>query len=216
MSRTILSPKRLLESKATNIGRIIIFCEGETEQFYFEYFSNIIKKNKYTDVKVVVENAAGNARRVLKYANSFMSQDDNIKKFSNYDKYLVFDCDAPRDIQPVVLEASNHEEYNLLVSNYLFEVWLLMHFEDVGTKLSRKKIYEHLSNYLHSEYVKADRGIIREIIQNGNVEQAIVNAKDSEDKYLGNGYKISSNIKEMNPYSNVYKLIEEFMVEISQ
>ena len=35
MGRTQLSPKRLSETKKTNIGRIIIFCEGKTEKYYF-------------------------------------------------------------------------------------------------------------------------------------------------------------------------------------
>lgn len=44
MGRTLLSPQRLAETKKTNIGRIIIFCEGKTEKYYF---AKIIKKNKY-------------------------------------------------------------------------------------------------------------------------------------------------------------------------
>ncbi len=32
MGRTQLSPQRLLETKHTNLGRIIIFCEGKTEK----------------------------------------------------------------------------------------------------------------------------------------------------------------------------------------
>ena len=38
MGRTVLSNQRLTEIKKTNIGRIIIFCEGKTEKFYFDYF----------------------------------------------------------------------------------------------------------------------------------------------------------------------------------
>lgn len=57
MGRTLLSPQRLVETKQTNIGRIIIFCEGKTEKYYFEYFAEIIKKNKYTDIEVVLETA---------------------------------------------------------------------------------------------------------------------------------------------------------------
>jgi len=57
MGRTKLTPRRLSETKKTNIGRIIIFCEGKTEKYYFDYFAEIIKKNKYTDVEVVLETA---------------------------------------------------------------------------------------------------------------------------------------------------------------
>lgn len=44
MGRTRLSPQRLSEMKKTNIGRILIFCEGKTEKYYFDYFAEIIKK----------------------------------------------------------------------------------------------------------------------------------------------------------------------------
>lgn len=47
MGRTRLSPQRLSETKKTNIGRIIIFCEGKTEKYYFDYFAEIMKKRKY-------------------------------------------------------------------------------------------------------------------------------------------------------------------------
>ncbi len=128
MGRTMLSPQRLSEIKKINIGHIIIFCEGKTEKYYFDYFAKIIKKNKYTDIEVVLETANGNAQSVLNYANKFMSDESNNQKYSTYGKYLAFDCDAPPDIQAVI---SSADEYELLISNHLFETWLLMHFEDV-------------------------------------------------------------------------------------
>lgn len=212
MGKTQLSPQRLSETKKTNIGHIIIFCEGKTEKFYFDYFAEIIKKNKYTEVEVVLETANGNAQTVLKYANSFMADEEHNRKFKDYGKYLVFDCDDPPDIQSVVLEA---KEYELLISNYLFETWLLMHFEEVDTKHTKRQIYRRLSVHLNSEYSKGHRGKTREIIQNGEIEKAIDNAKILEQKYAAEGKFVYTSIKDMNPYTSVHKLVEQFMVEIS-
>lgn len=89
MGRTQLSPQRLSETKKTNIGRILIFCEGKTESYYFEYFAKIIKKNKYTDVEVILETANGNAQTVLNYANAFMADEKHNQKYSSYGKYLA-------------------------------------------------------------------------------------------------------------------------------
>ena len=147
MGKTKLSPQRLTQTKKINIGNIIIFCEGKTEKYYFDYFAEIINKNKYSDVEVVLESANGNAQAVLNYANEFMADEEHNKKFSNYGKYLAFDCDAPPDIQSVVLKAAGYE---LLISNYLFETWLLMHFENVENKISKREIYRRLSLYLHN------------------------------------------------------------------
>jgi len=212
MGRTQLTPRRLSETKKTNIGRIIIFCEGKTEKYYFDYFAEIIKKNKYTDVEVVLETAGGNAQTVLGYADSFMADEEHNRKFNTYGKYLVFDCDDPPNIQAVVQAAMNYE---LLISNYLFETWLLMHFEDVEVKLSKREIYRRLSAHLHNTYSKGHKGKTREIVQNGNIEKAIDNAKALEQRYDEDGKSVLTNIKEMNPYTSIYKLIEQFMVEIS-
>lgn len=213
MGRTRLSPQRLSETKKTNVGRIIIFCEGKTEKYYFDYFAEIIKKNKYTDIEVILETANGNAKTVLNCADKFMSDDKHNQKYNNYGKYLAFDCDAPPDIQAVVLEAMGYE---LLISNYLFETWLLMHFEDMNEKISKKEIYQRLSSHLHSTYSKGHKGKTREIVQNGDIEKAINNARTLEKRYIAEGKSIFTNIKDMNPFTSVYKLIEQFMIEISE
>lgn len=213
MSRTLLSPERRSETKKTNIGKVIIFCEGKTEKFYFDYFAEIIKQNKYTDVEVVVETANGNAQTVLKLAGSFMDEEENNRKYSTYGKYLAFDCDDPPDIQAVVLSS---KEYELLISNHLFETWLLMHFEEVDTTLTKRETYRRLSNHLHGSYSKGHKGKTREIVQNGSIEKAIDNAKALAQLYETQGKTVFANIKEMNPYTSVHKLIEQFMVEISK
>lgn len=213
MGRTQLSPQRLSETKKTNIGRIIIFCEGKTEKYYFDYFAKIIKKNKYTDVEVILETANGNAQTVLNCANEFMAEEEHNQKYNTYGKYLAFDCDDPPDIQSVVLAATNYE---LLISNHLFETWLLMHFEDVNKKISKKETYQRLSTHLHTTYSKGHKGKTREIVQNGNIEKAIEHASFLEKQYAAEGKTIFTSIKDMNPFTSVYKLIEQFMVEISE
>jgi len=212
MARTVLSRQRLTEIKRTNIGRTIIFCEGRTEKYYFDYFAEIIRKNKYNDVEVVLETAGGNARTVLNFANEYMSKEENNRRYSTYGKYLVFDCDAPPEIQAVVLSS---REYELLISNYLFETWLLMHFEEVDIRLTKRLTYSRLSEYLHDTYRKGHKGRTREIIQSGSVENAINNARKLDEHYESEGKSVFSDIKEMNPYTSVYRLIEQFMAEIS-
>ncbi|MDR1001665.1 MAG: RloB family protein [Oscillospiraceae bacterium] len=212
MSRTQLSPRRLIETKPTNIGRIIIFCEGETDQYYFDYFAEIINKNKYTDIEVVLETANGNAQTVLNLAKKFMNDEKYNRKYSNYGKYLAFDCDDPSNIQEVIRAA---KDYELLISNHFFETWLLMHFEDINTKLTRQAIYNSLSKHLNAEYKKANKGQVREIIQNGSVEKAIDHAKLLEKRYKDEAKSIFTNISEMNPYTSVHTLVEQFMIEIS-
>ena len=220
MARTILSSSRLAETRDPNLGKIIICCEGDTEKYYFDYFVEIIEKEKkagkYTDIHIETESANGNARRVFKYANEYLSNDDNSRRFGLYAKYLTFDCDAPQDIQNVIMDARDHGGYVLLLTNHLFETWLLMHFEDVNDKITKASTYAHLSSHLHTKYQKSRKGLIREILANGSVERAIENAACLDKKYASDGLSIYANIKEMNPYSTVYALVERFMIAISR
>lgn len=203
--------------KDINIGHIILFCEGPTEKIYFEYFSEILNKNKFNDIEIKLESAEGNARTVLKFAEKYLRDEENNRKYSNYTKYLIFDCDDPPKIQEVINAMMlSPNEYDLLISNWLFEIWLLMHFEKVNKKLSKKNILEKLSSHLVKEYKKANAGQIREIIANGNIEDAIENAEKLTSKCLNEGKNICDSIVKMNPYTNVHLLVEQLMAAISQ
>lgn len=78
------------------------------------------------------------------------------------------------------------------------------------------EIYRRLSFHLHGTYSKGHKGKTREIVRNGNVEKAIDNARILERRYAVEGKSIFTDIKDMNPFTSVYKLIEQFMVEISE
>lgn len=215
MSRLSLSPRQI-EHKELNIGYLLIFCEGRTEENYLKYFSNIINRTKYNDIVIEINTASGNAMTVLNYANDFLSKEDNHRKYSNYEKYLVFDCDDPPNVQEVISNALKSEnEYNLLISNPLFEIWLLMHLEDVSTPLSKKNIYKHMEYHLNLEdntYIKQkdNNGIIRKIINNESLKSAIDNAKTLESIYISKNKSFKSNISELNPYTNVHAWLNSF------
>lgn len=218
MPRLQLSHQRVSEIKKQNLGKIILFCEGITEKNYFDYFAEIINKdgNKYNNVVITTEPANGNAQTVLNHSIDFLSQEDKNRLFANYDKYLVFDCDAPDDIAGVITQAiGNSNDYHLLVSNHFFETWLLMHFEEVEEKLSKRKTYARLSEHLNAKYKKGQKGRTREIISNGDIEKAIKNAYRLENQYNATGKSIYDSIDDMNPYTNVHTLVEQLMLLIS-
>jgi len=91
------------------------------------------------------------------------------------------------------------------------EIWLLMYFENVDNRLGKNQIYNKLGYHLSKEYKKSDKGIIRQIIQKGNVEDAIKNAEELHNKYINKSDLIFKDVKKM----NFYELIEQFMLEIS-
>lgn len=210
--------------REANLGKVIVFCEGCTEENYFKYFSDIIgrNQNKYTQMEIVAIRAGGNAQRVLNFANEFWNDDKNLRTFGLYDKYLVFDCDSPEDIQKVIQEMlSSDYDYTLLASNLLFETWLLMHLEIVNERRSKATTYTCLAIALGLEFYgdaeKASPGIIRQIIGNGdNLRVAIDNARDLEQRYKDRDLTIDKNLQDMNPYTTVHRLMELILAEMQR
>lgn len=215
MPRMILSP-RTSDTIELHIGKILIFCEGHTEMNYFDFFKKRIK-NKYDNIVIQMENVKSNARAVLNYAEEFLKDDHNSKAFYDYDKYLVFDCDAPDNIAEVIEQAKNSEsEYHLLVSSLLFEVWLLMHIEELdGDPLRKKSIAKRIEQHLgllpdSYEKRKDDQGLIAKIILGyQNVEKAINNAENLRSLYDEKGYEMKDIISGYYPYSNVDELVKQ-------
>ncbi|HEX3046889.1 MAG TPA: RloB family protein [Bacillota bacterium] len=205
------------------LGKVILFCEGHTENNYFDHFATIINnnQNKYSHIEVVPILADGNARRVLNFANEYMSDENHAKKYSMYYKYLIFDCDDPDDISQVIFDMRRANSYTLMPTNLVFETWLLMHFEDISSPLTKSKTYQNLADALGIGYYgdkeKASEGIIRKIIGNGDsVRMAIINAKRLDQIYQDKNYTIEKDIKEMNPYTALHILVENIFIELQR
>lgn len=219
MGRTLLSPREI-EQKELYIGKILIFCEGCTEKNYFEFFKKRIK-DKFSNIVIRTETVGSNARAVYNYAEQFLSDDKNSSQFVTYDKYLVFDCDAPKDILSAIMDAEKSvNEYQLLISNLLFESWLLMHLETLPAEtLKKSTIGKKLTDYLKLddyEKHKDDKGIIAKLIKGeGNLANAIKNAKDLKQKYHDQGEDIKTIIQKQLPYSVVYELVEQLAIAAS-
>ena len=219
MGRTLLR-QREIEQKELYIGKILIFCEGYTEKNYFEFFKKLIK-DKFSNIVIETETIGSNARAVYNYAESFLKNDQNVSKYAVYDKYLVFDCDAPDDILDVIDDAkSSANQYQLLISSLLFECWLLMHIEILpAAPLRKKAIGDKLTKHLDLddyENHKDDEGIIAKIIKGqDNLSNAIKNARDLRELYQTQGKTIETIIDKYLPYSEVYELVEQLAIAAS-
>ena len=135
MPRLVNGERTITNPKPENAGKLLIFCEGYTEYNYLDYFRQYINYNlraKYSDVVIEPINAEGNAMHVYDFAEDFLRDDENARKYVYYEKHLVFDCDAPENIQEVItlMKHSDHQ-YILDYSNLLFETWLVMHFQNL-------------------------------------------------------------------------------------
>lgn len=227
MPRLVNGERIITNPKPENAGKLLIFCEGHTEYNYLDYFKQYLDNNiraKYSDIVIEPINAEGDAMHVYNYAEEFLSDDENARKYLHYEKHLVFDCDAPQNIQEVIkLMMESENKYILDYSNLLFETWLVMHFQNIEPqgKNDKRTIIGLIRDYLgvpkYTTKIKAEKGTIGKILgSNGNekIRAAIENAKELEQYWETEEKHMDKDIIRMNPSVNIYKLTERLLDEI--
>ena len=117
----------------------IVFCEGETEQGYFTGFRVRAKTMRGGNAITVVEDSL----RWIRY----------YKADKKYDQlWVVFDKDESTDEEfNQAIRKAEENSLRVAYSNVSFELWILMHFEQVNSEISRKEyeslIKKHISWY---------------------------------------------------------------------
>lgn len=226
LPRLVNGERKIVNVRQEKAGKLLLFCEGATEYNYFYYFKKYIDNNTHartSDVVIEPINVEGNAKLVYEYAENFLQDEENARKYLHYEKHLIFDCDAPEDIQDVLLLMSESaNEYVLSFSNLLFETWLAMHFQDLepGGE-NEKKIYDTICQCLgileYGSKEKVAEGTIGQILgsnRNERIRAAIKNAKTLEMHWKESDKDYKKHITEMNPTAEVYKLVERLLDEV--
>lgn len=214
-----LSQERKISHKKQFLGKVIIFCEGTTEFNYFNYFKVKLdsKRNKYINLELEpIDVAGGGAISIFYKVNEFLENPVN-HKYQYHEKVIVFDLDDPkkRELMTKTLIEMLKSDYGftLLYSYKSFEVWLLMHLLEVTLPMTKRQLKEKIREQLNiTRYIKSSKGMISKILHDeSNVKNAIENAKNLDKKYREENLKIISSYKEMNPFTNVHKLVEEIL-----
>lgn len=227
MGRLVNGKREIRNLKPEHAGNLLVFCEGITEYNYLNYFKNYLEHNlrlRYSNIVLEPIKAKGNAMHVYKFAEEFLEDERNRRKYQLYEKHLVFDCDAPDNIEEVLrLMVLSENEYVIDYSNLLFETWLVMHFMilDPEMKNSKRQIYESMREFLQVEHYgseeKADAGTIKKLLGNdGNrkIRSAIENGKILERHWRNLEKVLPDQIKEMNPSVSIHILVERLLDEI--
>lgn len=157
---------RANDSREENTKRVfIIFCEdGAVEPAYFELFKrNDLQisvmgnsKQHHAQIDLITEYfRKGDLIGVDKYGREFLKIDDGAQV------WCVFDRDKePNDGKDTAFNDSiitaNSKGINTAWSNDDFELWILLHFEDVNPNdvnyINRSKYYERLTIILKEKY----------------------------------------------------------------
>ena len=116
---------------------VMIFCEGETEEAYLRLI-----KRKYSAVniksKLKVKTCRRQGEALVEYAVSCIRSMGKAER-DNYDLfYVMYDKDeqTTESIENAVRCAQRHRpEIKTIFSNECFELWLLLHFDEVNLHL---------------------------------------------------------------------------------
>lgn len=144
--------QRKLNVRDERLGTCLIITEGtETEVNYFENMKKIIN-NRYRN-REIQENypikVEGKGRSTSVLVNEAIKR----KNRENFSKvWVVFDKDDNSDFDKAIKLA---KENNIEVawSNESFELWLLLHFQDLKVGIKREQYLSNLNNHFKNNNI---------------------------------------------------------------
>ena len=184
---------------------ILIVCEGQTEQLYFESFPVLGVKIKAIDLK-------GQSKlKLIESTKDFVDSTDE-----KYDEvWCVFDMDVKRGADEFAdfdnaINKAFELGYKAAYSNDAFELWFYLHYNLTNAQQLRTFYYDELGKRFGINYIKEGKKynfclqiysiLIKDI--NSSQQKAIDRAKTlfEEQKHL--------TYHEQNPITKVYELVE--------
>lgn len=142
------------------VGRkVIIVCEGETEEIYFEA---IRKSRKLQTLKIKVVNPdCTDPENIVKFAVELRDQAKKQKNWLDKDEaWTIFDGDEHIDHNLQnwnrALILADKEKIKLGISNPSFELWYLLHFQNQTANIHRDTVKQRLTNHLPTYHKTKD------------------------------------------------------------
>jgi hypothetical protein len=183
----------------------LIYCEGQTELEYFQYFKNF-QRLPNLNIKTIDLRENGNALTLAKEAIQRKKMQEK-----EYDEYwIVLDKDDTKNSDfSLAIELCQQNEIQTAYSIQAFEVWILLHFQFFDDKCERtflkEKINEHLKPLKYSKSKEELQIIFKEIFP--KIKDAVKNAKLGFQKFEEDNIPIP----ERESCSSVFLIIERIL-----
>ncbi len=179
----------------------VVVCEGEkTERIYFNRY-----KTRYSNLRIETPNS-----KCTDPINLAKFSREQIKKealdLKNGDAiWCVFDCDE--NTNEAISRACEiaGKDIKICLSNPNFELWFLLHFSHIVSKITRSEVIEKLKKYIPSYEKNMDYYDL--LLDKRSI--AIENAKKTIGLHESNGVDLMS--VEGNPSTHVHKIVEEIV-----
>lgn len=200
-------PKKALESEPMLPKYTYIACEGtKTEPYYIKEMAQAIntRYRNYGRGKLIeVVGVGANTLSLLKIARERVEKDMPQAETV----WLVYDKDEfPNDnfdnTQTGAENSRDIRKYKVAWSNESFELWLLLHFEDISANINRKNCTKKLKKHI-KDYEKNSEGVF-ELLKD-RMPEAIRKAEKLYKEKLKEGLPPSK----MCPATRVFELVRE-------
>lgn len=175
-----------------------IFCEGKTEENYFEKL-RIIERINRLQIKSCVT-PKRDAGDILKYAISHCKA-----HFQKGDLVAcVFDVDSNSDADLIrAKRMADDYNYAFYLSNPCFEYWILCHYGLFQTKFDSKELTSKVISFI-PRYKKPFQSLYLET--RGKIGAAKKNAEKMKKIHFGEGRELFS--REANPLTLIFELVQ--------
>lgn len=204
--------KRNEGTKETRPGNYLIVTEGtETEVNYFENISRIIKERFRNNIIVekVDLDVKGLGRSTTVLVNEAMKKRSLNPSYS--DVWVVFDKDDNKDFNEAIIFAKENG-LNTAWSNECFELWILLHFQDLTAAIDRDDYTDKLNTHFKKKNLNKGK-YEKNIYDIFDVISPYVNIAIKRSNALIADYKSSNIISptKMNPGTKVQDLVSELI-----
>jgi hypothetical protein len=192
-------------------NKILIVTEGTTEANYFENYKRLSPNNLF-----VIKDMADNKRSLVQKAIDEKDRLIGERIFDNSDHFWVV---MDRDIQPdnpqdrnnynAAHQLARNNGISIACSNDAFELWFVLHFQDLRSAVARSQLCTLLSGHFEEKYSKTHPTAYFEKLL-PHRQEAIKRAKsifEEADETLHDRLQ--------NPSTTVHHLVE-LLIEISE
>jgi hypothetical protein len=189
------SKNKRTQNTRTPYRHYLIYCGGETEKYYFEALKKVLRRGIAT---VDVFSKGIDPLRVVENAKKIASNAS-----PSYDEiWVVFDKDEFKNFAEAI-ETATQEGMFCAYSNESFELWFVLHFEEVNTSRDRYFLEKRMAELLEKTYSKVNPQNYNLLNEKGNEKQAIERATKLSTKYYDKRYN------EHNPSTTVHLLVSK-------
>ena len=151
------SSRNRLGSRSRSLNKLIwVIPEGKvTEYAYFRDLKDTIPRNGSITLDVAKNPRGGSAMNLISVAEKITSK---VSNEINYEVWIVLDDDRRKDRKMLLdwVKDDKKNKQKLAVSNPMFELWLLLHFNCKETYSTKdeycKKLEEEISKIVGKSY----------------------------------------------------------------